>query len=195
MRRDEVKVRSYKPYQEEPNLFFQKLYETNFSKLKTLRGEDHTGQLKNEDRIDREERFRADFYKDEEKTELDEEKIRTESISALFCSPTMELGVDISALSVVHMRNAPPNAANYAQRRRPGRPERTGGPGDDLLLVLLTPRSEFFREQGEARRRLRRGAQARPAQPRAAGVPHPCPLLFRNRPAGRAGIGHRTSRP
>ena len=76
-------------------------------------------------RRDREDRFRADWYLDEAKTELDDlPKIRNESISALFCSPTMELGIDIGGLSVVHMRNAPPNAANYAQRS--GRAGRSG---------------------------------------------------------------------
>ena len=69
-------------------------------------------------------RFRADWYLDEDRKVLDETRIRSESISALFCSPTMELGVDIGGLSVVHMRNAPPNAANYVQRS--GRAGRSG---------------------------------------------------------------------
>ena len=42
-----------------------------------------------------------------------EDKFRAGDISALFCSPTMELGIDIANLNVVHMRNAPPNPANY----------------------------------------------------------------------------------
>lgn len=43
-----------------------------------------------------------------------------------FCSPTMELGVDISDLNTVYMRNAPPTPANYAQRS--GRAGRSGQP-------------------------------------------------------------------
>ncbi len=124
VRRDEVKLRTYKGFQSKANIFFQKLYLTDFSKLKNLVGEDHTGQLKNEQRLEREDRFRADWYLDEDQKQLDEAKIRTESVSALFCSPTMELGIDISNLSVVHLRNAPPNPANYAQRS--GRAGRSG---------------------------------------------------------------------
>jgi len=44
----------------------------------------------------------------------------------LYCSPTMELGVDISDLNVVNMRNVPPTPANYAQRS--GRAGRSGQP-------------------------------------------------------------------
>ncbi|TAE90590.1 MAG: DEAD/DEAH box helicase [Verrucomicrobia bacterium] len=121
-RRDVVKLRSYRDYNEKPNHFFQNLYLTDFSSLKNLRGADHTGQLKNDPRIERETEFRAEWKKEDGTS--DEAKIRSESISALFCSPTMELGIDISSLSIVHMRNAPPNPANYAQRS--GRAGRSG---------------------------------------------------------------------
>jgi len=103
---DAIKQRSYRDQAPRPNLFFQTLYERDFSKVKRLRGDDHTGQLGSDVRIEREDLFRAG------------------EISALFCSPTMELGIDISSLSVVHMRNAPPNPANYAQRS--GRAGRSG---------------------------------------------------------------------
>ena len=103
---DVIKQRSYKDQAPGPNLFFQGLYLRDFSKVKRQRGEDHTGQLGTDVRIEREDLFREG------------------KISALFCSPTMELGIDIRNLSVVHMRNAPPNPANYAQRS--GRAGRSG---------------------------------------------------------------------
>lgn len=124
VRRDAVKVRTYKAFQEQPNIFFQALYRTDFTQLKNLIGQDHTGQLNNDERLAREDAFRADWYTEGPLPRLDEDRIRNESISALFCSPTMELGIDISNLSVVHMRNAPPNPANYAQRS--GRAGRSG---------------------------------------------------------------------
>lgn len=103
---DIIKQRSYKNQSPRPNEFFQTLYQRDFAKVKRLRGDDHTGQLSTDVRIEREEQFRDG------------------RISVLFCSPTMELGIDIRNLSVVHMRNAPPNPANYAQRS--GRAGRSG---------------------------------------------------------------------
>ena len=124
VKHDPIKRRSYKDQQPTPNAFFREVYQRDFTKGKRLAAEDHTGQLGVEARQDREDRFRADWYLDESRKVLDEKKIRSDSISALFCSPTMELGVDIGGLSVVHMRNAPPNAANYVQRS--GRAGRSG---------------------------------------------------------------------
>ena len=69
---------------------------------------------------------------------------RGESLPAvLFCSPTMELGVDISALNAVYLRNVPPTPANYAQRS--GRAGRSG----QAALVLTycsaqSPHDQYF---------------------------------------------------
>jgi len=103
---DLIKQRTYKDQAPKPNEFFRTLYQRDFAKVKRLRGEDHTGQLSTDLRIEREVLFREG------------------KVSALFCSPTMELGIDIRNLTVVHMRNAPPNPSNYAQRS--GRAGRSG---------------------------------------------------------------------
>ena len=104
---DETRINAYKTLEIKPNRFFQDLYNTDFSKYnKEIIGKEHTGQLSSSDRIDREEKFRKG------------------EISTMFCSPTMELGIDIANLNIVHMRNVPPNPANYAQRS--GRAGRSG---------------------------------------------------------------------
>lgn len=104
---DKVKNPSYKDEDKKGNTFFKSVYETNFRELKKYIAADHTGQI-----TDSQERQRR------------EDLFRKGEISALYCSPTMELGIDISSLDVVHMRNVPPNPANYAQRS--GRAGRSG---------------------------------------------------------------------
>lgn len=104
---DEVRIYNTRDFEMIPNAFFKKFYQQNFGQFsKHLEGKEHTGQLTNIDRIKREDAFRKG------------------DIATLFCSPTMELGIDIKELNVVHMRNVPPNPSNYAQRS--GRAGRSG---------------------------------------------------------------------
>ncbi|MEV5550614.1 protein kinase [Streptomyces sp. NPDC052309] len=90
------------------NTFFRDLYKEAASALSGLFAREHTAQVAPEERERREEAFR-----------------RAE-LKLLYCSPTMELGVDISSLNAVMMRNVPPTPANYAQRS--GRAGRSGRP-------------------------------------------------------------------
>lgn len=150
VKNDVIKRRSYKTTTLAPNLFFRDMYSREFVTSKQLRAEDHTGQLDKDNRLDREDRFKCDWWLDPEtKKQRDEQKIRTHAISCLFCSPTMELGVDIGGLSVVHLRNAPPNSASYAQRS--GRAGRSGQGA--LVFTYCSGFSShdrhFFREQAE----------------------------------------------
>ena len=75
-----------------------------------------------------------------------EDRFRTGDLNVMFCSPTMELGVDISQLNVVNMRNVPPTPANYAQRS--GRAGRSGQPA--LVFTYCSAGSShdqhFFRQ-------------------------------------------------
>ena len=90
------------------NPFFVEFYKTVAGEIRGLEAREHTAQVPYPDRLDREERF------------------RTGALPVLFCSPTMELGVDIADLNVVNLRNIPPTPANYAQRS--GRAGRSGQP-------------------------------------------------------------------
>jgi ATP-dependent helicase YprA (DUF1998 family) len=100
----------------EPNPYFARLYRERALGLAVVTGREHTGQVSTEDRIDREQKFRKG------------------DLTALFCSPTMELGIDIRDLNVVHLRNVPPTPANYAQRS--GRAGRGGRPA--LVLAFCS---------------------------------------------------------
>jgi len=112
----------------EANQFFAQFYRETARRLVGVEGGAHTGQIPMDLRQDREARFgRGD-------------------LAALFCSPTMELGVDIRDLNVVHLRNVPPTPANYAQRS--GRAGRGGQPA--LVMAFCSEGSQhdqyFFRQ-------------------------------------------------
>ncbi|RRQ27379.1 DEAD/DEAH box helicase [Rhodococcus sp. Eu-32] len=90
------------------NPFFRDLYRGTAPTLAGLHAREHTAQVSSADRENRESDFRSG------------------TLPLMFCSPTMELGVDISSLNAVGLRNVPPTPANYAQRS--GRAGRSGQP-------------------------------------------------------------------
>ncbi|MDR1742187.1 MAG: DEAD/DEAH box helicase [Synergistaceae bacterium] len=112
------------------NRYFSALYENIAAALRShpaallrLEAHEHTAQVDSDTRRDLELRFRNG----EREREAWKERHPSEPFMALpvlYCSPTMELGVDISALDAVYMRNVPPTPANYAQRS--GRAGRAG---------------------------------------------------------------------
>ena len=118
-----------------PNPYFVSLYRALAEALSNggvglfgLEGRAHTAQVDQAQREWREWRFR---WGDDDRAKLAEAKEEMRQagepdvfLPALFCSPTMELGVDISALNAVYLRNVPPTPANYAQRS--GRAGRSG---------------------------------------------------------------------
>lgn len=109
------------------NTFFSNLYERLARMLEKpehclfeLEAQEHTAQVDNETRAILEKRFRND------PKDMEEAGLPLLPLPLMFCSPTMELGVDISSLNVVFLRNMPPTPANYAQRA--GRAGRSGQP-------------------------------------------------------------------
>lgn len=104
------------------NGFFQRFYSESAATLAALEAREHTAQVvKPGERERRERRFRWEVSDTRKEAELGRR------LPYLVCSPTMELGVDIADLDLVHLRNVPPTPANYAQRS--GRAGRQGQPG------------------------------------------------------------------
>ena len=112
------------------NQFFVKFYKEIALQNVGIEAREHTAQVPYELRQDREKKF------------------RTAELPVLFCSPTMELGVDIAQLNVVNMRNVPPTPANYAQRS--GRAGRSGQPA--LVITYCStgsPHDQWFFKRPE----------------------------------------------
>ena len=132
------------------NAFFRQLY-LNVAEL--LRREDHpffdfeaqehTAQVDPARRQWLEQRFRFTAKDRQDWADNPGHETPLERLPVMFCSPTMELGVDISALNTVYLRNVPPTPANYAQRSG-----RAGRSGQQALVITycaaLSPHDQWF---------------------------------------------------
>lgn len=156
-RLNDVKIRFYKSepdydsrWRGKTNRFFHAYYENLAQMLRNpehplfqFEAREHTAQVEKQRREWREKRFR---YGAKEQDALKEPEVPTDErrfLPVLFCSPTMELGIDISALNTVYLRNVPPTPANYAQRS--GRAGRSGQAA--LVLTYCSaqgPHDQYF---------------------------------------------------
>ncbi|RCK72738.1 MAG: Helicase, C-terminal:Type III restriction enzyme, res subunit:DEAD/DEAH box helicase, N-terminal [Anaerolineae bacterium] len=113
------------------NPFFVKFYREVTNDLLGIEAREHTAQVPSKEREGREAKF------------------RNGDLPILFCSPTMELGVDIAELNAVNLRNVPPTPANYAQRS--GRAGRSGQPA--LVFTYCTigsPHDQYYFKRPES---------------------------------------------
>lgn len=142
------------------NRFFSGLYADVAERLSesgrlpfAFEGREHTAQVDVKTRQWREDRFRFGEPDKKRIGEARDEMLqrgeRTDFLPMLFCSPTMELGVDISQLNLVFLRNAPPTPANYAQRAG-----RAGRSGQAALVITYcaaqSPHDQYYFQRREA---------------------------------------------
>jgi superfamily II DNA/RNA helicase/very-short-patch-repair endonuclease len=129
--RDPLRVTVRSETGRQANPYFVDLYAGVAASMVGVEAREHTAQVQAEVRQQREKDFREG------------------RLPVLFCSPTMELGVDIAELNVVNLRNVPPTPANYAQRS--GRAGRSGQPA--LVFTYCAAKSShdqyFFRRPDE----------------------------------------------
>ena len=132
------------------NVFFRQLYRSVAALLALqshplfdFEAHEHTAQVDAARRKLLEARFRYSRKDRDDWTKEPAHDAPLKRLPVMFCSPTMELGVDISALNTVYLRNVPPTPANYAQRS--GRAGRSG----QAALVLTycaaqSPHDQWF---------------------------------------------------
>jgi len=136
------------------NKFFSEFYWNLAQTLKnpshalfSFEAREHTAQVDGDKRKIREMRFRfgekEQDYLEEHESRLKELNESNRFLPVMFCSPTMELGVDISALNAVYLRNIPPTPANYVQRS--GRAGRSGQAAFVLTYcAAMSPHDQYF---------------------------------------------------
>ena len=145
------RLAAFEKPQKNVNHFFRELYiKTSISltrgshNLFNYESHEHTAQVEARDREILEARFRFG-EKDQNwwKNQPEANSMALQRLPVLYCSPTMELGIDISTLNTVYMRNVPPTPANYAQRGG-----RAGRSGQAALVVAyctaLSPHDQWF---------------------------------------------------
>lgn len=132
------------------NAFFRQLYQSTAALLGqpghplfNFEAQEHTAQVDPARRQLLEQRFRFTEKDRKDWGDNPAHEAPLERLPVMFCSPTMELGVDISALNTVYLRNVPPTPANYAQRSG-----RAGRSGQQALVVTycaaLSPHDQWF---------------------------------------------------
>lgn len=121
---------------------FDRKNDNSIMSLLEIEAHEHTAQVRSEEREKLEQRFRAN-NNDREKWAENYNDTVFKRLPLLYCSPTMELGIDISALNYVFLRNIPPTAANYVQRAG-----RAGRAGQQALIVTYctshSPHDQWF---------------------------------------------------
>jgi Lhr-like helicase len=132
------------------NVFFRELYLAIAALLRQpqhplfdFEAAEHTAQVDATRRQLLEARFRFTDKDRQDWAQTPGHEAPLERLPLMFCSPTMELGVDISALNTVYLRNVPPTPANYAQRSG-----RAGRSGQQALVITycaaLSPHDQWF---------------------------------------------------
>jgi Lhr-like helicase len=132
------------------NAYFRNLYLAVAQTLKqsqhalfNFEAQEHTAQVDANRRQLLEQRFRFTTKDRQDWAENPAHDAPLQRLPVMFCSPTMELGVDISALNAVYLRNVPPTPANYAQRSG-----RAGRSGMQALVITycaaLSPHDQWF---------------------------------------------------
>ena len=132
------------------NVFFKDLYlnivgilDASPADIFEFEAHEHTAQVDGGKRRVLESRFR--FSGKDRKTWADDptNEAPLRPLPVLYCSPTMELGIDIASLNHVFLRNVPPTPANYAQRSG-----RAGRSGQAALVITYcaaqSPHDQWF---------------------------------------------------